>query len=432
MILKTGALTYEQYFRKNDMLSIFVSTQLLERDSYYGALKSLSDYGNTKDLTYNTGIQYKAELNIGTLIAGVENTGGFLVDKKLGYPDYKNAVIEDGIITEIPHMENNIIADQSSVSSGIFLQYDIKINKLKIGVGGRVDHYSITDNTTDEAPKDGNIFSPRLSLMYEIAEPLQFRLSYSQGYRAPQIFDEDLHIETSGSRQVIHENDADLKQETSRSYMASLDFNKVIGTVTSGLLLEGFYTRLKDPFVNKIGEPNENGQVIYTRTNAEEGAVVKGVNIELKLKPFSNFALTSGFTVQSSRFDVEQEFNTRKFFRTPSEYGYINMDWDFIENFGLALTGTYTGKMQVPYFGIYTDPEEGELRQSNPFWDLGTKIHYDIKINGASLQLFTGTKNIFNSFQSDFDIGVDRDPAYIYGPLSPRSIYFGIKIGNKL
>jgi outer membrane receptor for ferrienterochelin and colicins len=88
--------------------------------------------------------------------------------------------------------------------------------------------------------------------------------------------------------------------------------------------------------------------------------------------------------------------------------------------------------MQVPYFGPLTDPETGELRKSDPFFDLGSKIHYDIKLNGASLQLFAGIKNIFNSFQSDFDSGIDRDPAYIYGPVSPRNVYFGIKIGNEL
>jgi len=30
------------------------------------------------------------------------------------------------------------------------------------------------------------------------------------------------------------------------------------------------------------------------------------------------------------------------------------------------------------------------------------------------------------------DSGIDRDPSYIYGPVSPRTIYFGIKTGNEL
>jgi outer membrane receptor for ferrienterochelin and colicins len=41
-------------------------------------------------------------------------------------------------------------------------------------------------------------------------------------------------------------------------------------------------------------------------------------------------------------------------------------------------------------------------------------------------------KNIFNSWQRDFDRGIDRDPAYIYGPAYPRSVYLGVKFGNLL
>ncbi len=85
-------------------------------------------------------------------------------------------------------------------------------------MGARFDHYKISDQARgEEAAKEGHVFSPRISFMYEVLESLQARVSYSQGYRAPQIFDEDLHIETSGSRQVIHVNDPDLKQETSHS-----------------------------------------------------------------------------------------------------------------------------------------------------------------------------------------------------------------------
>ncbi|MBI5008466.1 MAG: TonB-dependent receptor [Bacteroidia bacterium] len=430
--IKTGAITYEQYLRDYDLFTVFTSVQHLMRDSYYGANRSLTDYGRSEDLTYNSGIQYKAFLGNSSIIAGLENTGGFLKDEKLGFPDYDNATIINDTLVNVPHTDNTLISDQSSITTGAFLQYDLKLNKFKLGLGGRLDHYNITDRAKNNEAKTGNIFSPRISFMYEVFPSVQARLSYSQGYRAPQIFDEDLHIETSGSRQVINVNDPDLKQETSHSIMTSLDMNKLIGTVTTGLLIEGFYTRLDDPFVNEIGVPDEEGKVLYTRMNADDGAEVKGVNIEFKIKPLREFSLTSGFTLQSSKYDVAQEFDTRNFFRTPSDYGYFNMDWDFIENLCLSVTGTYTGKMLVPYFGPLADPDKGELRVSDTFFDLGSKIQYNIRINGATLQIFIGIKNIFNSYQSDFDSGIDRDPAYMYGPISPRSVYFGLKLGNVL
>jgi len=429
--LKTTALTWEQFFREYDMLSVYASGQFLNRDSYYGANQSLSDYGNSKDKTYNLGAQYKAHFGNSSIITGIENTGGFLTDKKLGYPDYENAVIVNDTIVSVPHTSNTTVADQSSVTTGVFAQYELKWNKAKIAMGGRYDHYEIKDLAkADNEPKTGNVFSPRVSLMYEIVKELQGRVSYSQGYRAPQIFDEDLHIETSGSRQVINVNDPNLKQETSHSIMASLDFNKLIGTVYTGLLVEGFYTRLEDPFVNEIGVPDEDGTVLYTRKNAKDGATVQGINMELKLKPLKDFSLTSGFTLQTSIYDVAQEFDEKRFFRTPNQYGFFAIDWDFYKKFCLSATGNYTGSMLVPYFG--TENPDGELRKSESFFDLGTKLTYTVKLNGASVQFSGGIKNIFNAYQSDFDKGIDRDPAYMYGPVSPRTIYFGIKIGNLL
>ena len=431
--ITTGALTYEQFFRETDLFSIYVSSQGVNRDSYYGANQSLNSYGNTKELTYSIGTQYSANFSMSSLVLGIENWGSGLLDQKLGYPDIDNAIIENNIIISIPHTENLIIADQKQNTTSLFGQYDISWNKFKISAGARFDHYTIKDSENPDTDNSGNVLSPRLNFKYNIQKDFQARLSYSMGYRAPQIFDEDLHIETSGSRQVIHINAPDLTQETSHSIMASLDYNKQFNKLSLGILIEGFYTKLNNPFANEYSEPDENGTVIYTRVNAENGAIVQGVNFEINMIPSTSFSVTGGFTVQTSQYEEPQEFDEKSFFRTPNTYGYFILDWEPDNKWGLSATGNYTGKMLVPYFGIQIDnPEEGILRQSNTFFDLGLKVRYDIVLNGATLQLFTGVKNIFNSYQNDFDIGIDRDPGYVYGPMEPRTIYFGLKIGNFL
>ncbi|MDR2474593.1 MAG: TonB-dependent receptor [Bacteroidales bacterium] len=436
--MKTGALTFEQYFRTSDMLSVFASGQFLDRDSYYGANQSLSDYGNTKDKTYNVGAQYKANFSASSLIGGVEHTGSYLTDKKLGYPDYENAVIEDGKIVEIPHTENTIVSDQSLSTYGVFAQYEIKFfDKLKLSAGGRFERYEVKDRRYPFDNKSGIVFIPRATVMYDIAKILQIRAAYSRGYRAPQIFDEDLHIETSGSRKVLHENSADLKQENSSSFTLSFDFNKKLGKCNLGLLVEGFVTQLHNPFRNEIGTPDDEGTVIYTRVNATEGATVQGVNLELKAAISSKLSMNGGFTAQASRYKEAGYFNEKRFFRTPDAYGFITADWDFLKNFCLSLSGNYTGKMLVPYFGATLPEGElravGELRRSRPFFDAGARLQYDMRVSGEiTIQWFAGVKNIFNSYQTDFDKGIDRDPAYIYGPALPRTIFIGFKIGNLL
>jgi outer membrane receptor for ferrienterochelin and colicins len=431
--LKSTAISFNQYFREFDNLKIFAAFQDLNRDSYYGAKQSLSDYGHTHDLTYNMGVNYNAIFKNVKMISGIEHQSGNLKDVKLGYPEIDSATVVAGTVTEVPHVFNTLIANQRSLSTGVFSQWEFSIRKLKLSTGLRFEHYDILDLSDVSNNKSGNVLSPRIGMLYSFSDALQAKLNYSNGYRAPQIFDEDLHIETSGARQVIHVNAADLKQENSRSYMASLDFNKIGKNAAISFTVEGFLTRLIDPFVNEIGEADDDGVVIYTRTNATSGATVRGMNLELFLQTTSDLAFQSGFTIQSSKYDEVQNFNKRNFFRTPNSYGFFSIDWDLMDKICLIATGTYTGKMLVPYFGTQaSDPDAGELRQSPAFFDVGLKLAYTIKLNGADLKIFGGIKNIFNSFQSDFDSGIDRDPAYIYGPVMPRTLYFGLNIGNNL
>jgi outer membrane receptor for ferrienterochelin and colicins len=89
--------------------------------------------------------------------------------------------------------------------------------------------------------------------------------------------------------------------------------------------------------------------------------------------------------------------------------------------------------MKVLYQGIEDKPvDENDLINSEGFFDLGTRLSYTVKLNGTSVQFLGGIRNIFNSYQSDFDSSIDRDPAYVYGPMQPRTVYFGIKFGNML
>jgi outer membrane receptor for ferrienterochelin and colicins len=90
--------------------------------------------------------------------------------------------------------------------------------------------------------------------------------------------------------------------------------------------------------------------------------------------------------------------------------------------------------MLVPYFGPkLVDPDTGQLNKTNSFFDAGMKFSYQLKLTDAvKMELNAGIKNIFNSFQNDFDEGINRDPGYVYGPTSPRVIYFGLKFDNLL
>ncbi len=424
--ITTGSASYNQFFRHTDLFTLFASAQHINRDTYYGANQSLSDYGNTLNLTYNTGAQYKAILDWSTFTAGAELSGETMLDQKLGYPELNPLNPAETIYTD-----NTIVADQIINIAGVFAQFDIVISKLSVSIGGRFDNYQVEDKQQNFNPKTGNVFSPRVNFLYKLTTQLQARAGWSTGYRAPQIFDEDLHILTSGARQVLHRNDPSLKAETSSSYMASLDYNRFIDNTLVGFLVEGFFTRLTNPFVLHYGEPDEDGIVEYTRQNADGYAKVSGINTEINVMPGRKMRATAGFTIQKALYSEVHEFNETRFFRSPNQYGFITSYFQLPKNFELSVSGNYIGKMLVPYFGPESEnPEAGELRVSSHFFDMGTRLSYKTRFNNTGLEIFAGLKNAFNSYQKDFDFGDGRDPGYMYGPNMPRTIYFGLRIGN--
>src|SRR5690606_19940312 len=130
------------------------------------------------------------------VIAGLEMNGGNLSDEKLGYFDPA-----DG-----KHYGNTQVADQTTATKAGFVQSEWELEKLTFTAGVRFDHYNISDKTRESTDISGNVFSPRVNLLANLSPYLQFRAGFGRGFRAPQIFDEDLHIETSGSRKVIHKN----------------------------------------------------------------------------------------------------------------------------------------------------------------------------------------------------------------------------------
>lgn len=67
---------------------------------------------------------------------------------------------------------------------------------------------------------DNIIFSPRANLRFTYAE-YQLAFELSSGFRAPQAFDEDMHIENVGGTVAIDERAKNLKEEKSQSFSAT-------------------------------------------------------------------------------------------------------------------------------------------------------------------------------------------------------------------
>lgn len=407
--INSGGLKYDLFSKDlKQRLNIFSSAQNIARKSYYGAGKDPNAYGTTKDLSSVTGAQYMLAMEKllfmpADLTVGAEYSYNNMVDRQLGY-------------------DRQI--DQTVYTYSAYFQNEWKNKVWSILVGGRLDKHNLIKEP---------IFSPRLNLRYNPAESVNFRASYGSGFRAPQAFDEDLHITAVAGQVQIIKLDPDLQPEKSNSFSVSADFYKQVGKVQTNLLIEGFYTNLNNVFVLEEAGNDATGNAILMRRNGS-GAVVKGVNIEAKIMPASKLQLQMGATFQKSLYKENQTWSKnpkvepqRNMFRTPDKYSYITMTYEPIRKFTIALSGTYTGSMLVQHYAGYI-AEDKEVATPE-FVDMNFRLAYDFVISeGTKLQLNTGIQNIFNSYQKDFDKGEFRDSGYVYGPSLPRSVFVGLKL----
>ena len=270
-----------------------------------------------------------------------------------------------------------------------------------------------------------------VNVRYSPSERLTLRATYGEGFRAPQIFDEEMHIEmAAGNRFKIYLADG-LKEERSRTFTLSANGYHSFDTFNFNWTLEGFHTSLSNVFAHRetdIIDPQ--GCTIIERYNGS-GARVMGVSATLDFMLSRIVDIEMGATLQRSRYNEPEQWSDnvapqRRMFRSPNAYGYCNVKVTPLHNFDIDITGTATGSMIVQHYESSGTPIDIEVNTPT-FWDMSMKLSYDFNIfRKVQMNLNAGIINIFNQFQKDLDPGPERDSAYIYGPSLPRSIYFGV------
>ncbi len=418
--IQGGGLTYD-YFAPDEKnrLSAYFSFQTTSRKSYYGGIGEGTDddrdaagkaYGTTHDFTYVAGAQYvhnfsKMLFMPSDLTLGAEYNFDGLKDVILGYDRHFKQDVHIG---------------------SFFFQNEWKSKQWGFLVGGRLDKHNLVDNI---------IFSPRANLRYNPTDNLNFRLTYAGGFRAPQAFDEDLHVGVVGGERLVTVLADKLKEERSNSFSISADIYHKFGNVQTNLLVEGFYTDLDNVFaLRQLDRPDAQGNTVQERYNAY-GAKVFGLNIEGKAMFTRWFSLQAGFTIQKSLYDEAIAWNDevpeqkyKKMMRSPNRYGYFTATFTPVKRFTASITGNYTGSMLIGH-AAGSGVEEPKAVDTPDFMELNMKLAYDIPVSKyLTLQVNGGIQNIANSYQKDFDKGWNRDSNYIYGPSLSRSYYVGVKI----
>lgn len=399
----------------NHKFTAYTSAERTRADNYYGSfdgtdiVASSGNYGVTKENIWLLGGQHTAYVPTGN--GNLQWTSGaeYQYDK----------------IAEKRQNPNVLAVNQKANTFGLFTQADWRISpKIKVLGGVRLDNIN-----SDIMKKSVTALNPRASVLYNIDEDFIARGSYSRGFRAPFFYSEDVHSELQGGEARRVKLADDLKKETSDSFTASFEYNHAHDNHQFVAMIEGFYTALHDRFTYEdAGE--ENGLPIREKRNSD-GAVVKGVNLEVKYSPNPKFMLQLATTIQSSKYNSvqnpEENVYTDEILRTPNVYGNLMATYKPRPNWDINLVTVYTGSMKTTHLKGYIP--DTRLETTPAMWDVGVNTAYEFKFPSFfPLEVSCGIKNLFNQYQKDFDKGAERDADYIYGPSLPRTVFVGLKV----
>ena len=369
--IQGGGLTYNFYSPdEKNRLSAYFSFQTTARKSYYGGIGEGTDedietaenaYGTTHNFTYVAGTQYVHSF-----------------DKLLFMPSDLTLGAEysyDGIKDVILGYDRNFKQDVRIGS--FFFQNEWKNKQWSFLLGGRLDKHNLVDHV---------IFSPRANLRFNPTENVNLRITYAGGFRAPQAFDEDLHVGVVGGERLVTVLAKNLKEERSNSFSVSADLYHKFGNVQTNLLIEGFYTDLNNVFaLRQLDQPDAQGNTVQERYNAY-GAKVLGLNIEGKAMFTHWFSLQAGLTLQQSHYDEAIAWNDevpeqkyKKMMRTPNTYGYFTASFTPVRRFTASVTGNYTGSMLVGH-SAGSGVEKPVAVNTPKFMEVNMKLSYDFQI----------------------------------------------------
>jgi outer membrane receptor for ferrienterochelin and colicins len=419
-----GNIDYQINFNDNkSSLITYFATQYTGREHYTGIRPDIgtpedtahlenAPYGNSETTTFQGGIQYNHKFE-----EFLNGNNVFTIGTEF---------VQDDVFDEISAYDYEV--DQLTKNYGFFFQSDWEISdKINLLTGIRLDKHNLLNKV---------IASPRISFLAKPFANTQIRATYGTGFRAPQAFDTDLHIAFAGGGISRISLADDLKEERSKSYNVSLNYDKPTEHYIYGFTIESFYTHLNDAFTQVNIGRDDFGE-LFEKQNGD-GATVKGMTLEGRLNYDGIFQMDAGFTFQSSKFDTSVKnsdnlASKKEFLRTPNNYGYATLTYTPNQKFKTSINLVYTGKMEVLHLAsVLPNITTDKYFTSPTFTEVGFKSSYRFSIEKlkTNIELFAGAKNIFDTYQTSFDIGQERDSNFIYGPATPRTVFVGLKLSN--
>lgn len=388
----------------------FTGYQQTNRHHYTG-IDHAEAWGNTDNVTLQSGVQFNYRQAVGknsksTLIGGVEHYYDMIRDEIRGY-DY--------------------LVDQTITQFAGFLQEQVDLGEKWSFVAGL--------RTTNHSNLSSLIVTPRAALLFKPNGQWQLRLSYGNGFKAPQVFETDMHIAFANGGISQIRVDKDLKSEKSHAYSAQANWSRRRKRMLYSSEFTLFHTQLLHSFVLNEIPSDDPSKTWLLRTNGSN-AQVSGISESIRVRWDKFLQVDVNMTYQESRFAEAQQWSlevepVKAFLRTPNLYGSSTVSIFPEGKWSGSVNAVYTGSMLVPHFGGAPELAQDELLHTRSFLDIGLRAEHALHIHKfeQTVRIGAGIQNLFDSYQSNFDTTKYRDSNFIYGPSRPRTVFVDVKWG---
>lgn len=307
------------------------------------------------------------------------------------------------VINSIPQEEKN------ATTYGLYVQDEFQANKNTIIVAG------IRYDQIKSLYIDTSAINPRLGVRWVANPKVTIRASIGKGFKVPYLFSENLHL--CSCAPLIY-NPGNLKPEKSLSFNISTEYHHENLSLEANL----FRTNIEDKiYFTKKGAP-PGYDFIFTNGS---GAYTQGIEIQNSANLTSAATFKLGFTFASAQYKELQDYyigTSKKIMRNPLYSALVSFIY-YSERYNAKLESIchITGTMYLENYVVK------HIDKTPAFATFDLKIQKMLYKNhlSAALEL----NNIFNYTQEvRYTPLQEQGAAYIYAPLTGRSIHASIKL----
>jgi outer membrane receptor for ferrienterochelin and colicins len=421
--LHRGSISYEQALGADAAIVGTYSFAITNRSSFYGGLGAVetdpadsgfdqaaldaaaavsrNQYGRTDDDLHYAELRGQGGLGRHALIGGVQ---------------YRYEKVDDRNVDVAGRFIGQLARDAFD-NLGVFVQDEWSLaDTVKLLLSGRVDWSSELDHP---------VFSPRVGLWWSPTEALVLRTNLSTGFRAPEVFSEDLHIDTLGGAPIRVRNAPGLKEESSLSLSAGFDWRPAFGNGAFTLDGQAYYTELRDTFFLGDISQGADGGLFRLRSNVG-GSTILGGEISASYRAADWLQGTFGIAYIDARYndpqlvfeDDDNRISIRHYLKSPDLTAVAQIVAEPIDRLTAFLALRYLSTMTV------LNNRSGALVRTPDFVVADLTLTRHIPVGpGGDIDLSFGVKNLFDARQRDLEAGAARDSDFVYGPRLPRTVF---------